>query len=275
MNFDLTKSSLLAALEISNDKKIKKFKNLHYLESHKTTLDIQNGKKIIDTVGSGLIDKLNNAKKHYEKQLILRDVLLIYIKKSKPGFMFRITGGRSYFLNYVSENFEQLLREAGLLKKIDFSKEGQAIFKWWDEISEFVRKLDKNKNLELGREGEKKTMIYEINKLKKLNINRNPSWDGFEDNLLGYDVKSWDEKLNEIFIEVKASSHPSGIFYLTRNEWNFSLSVKDRFLIHLWVQDQKQPRMISFQELNSKNYKIEDTSNAEWSNIKITPIKIN
>ena len=189
--------------------------------------------------------------------------------------MFRITGGRSYFLNYVSENFEQLLREAGLLEKIDFSKEGQAIFKWWDEISEFVRKLDKNKKLELGREGEKKTMIYEINKLKKLNIDRNPSWDGFEDNLLGYDVKSWDEELNEIFIEVKASSHSSGIFYLTRNEWNFSLSVKDSFLIHLWVQDQKQPRMISFQELNSKNYKIEDTSNAEWSNIKITPIKIN
>ena len=275
MNFILTKSSLLAALEISNDKKIKKFKNLHYLESHKTTLDIKNGKKIIETVGSDLIDKLNNTKKHYEKQLFLRDILMIYIKKSKPGFMFRITGGRSYFLNYVSENFEQLLREAGLLEKIDFSKEGQAIFKWWDEISEFVRKLDKNKKLELGREGEKKTMIYEINKLKKLNIDRNPSWDGFEDNLLGYDVKSWDEELNEIFIEVKASSHPSGIFYLTRNEWNFSLSVKDSFLIHLWVQDQKQPRMISFQELNSKNYKIEDTSNAEWSNIKITPIKIN
>ena len=275
MNFILTKSSLLAALEISNDKKIKKFENLHYLESHKTTLDIKNGKKIIETVGSDLIDKLNNTKKHYEKQLFLRDILMIYIKKSKPGFMFRITGGRSYFLNYVSENFEQLLREAGLLEKIDFSKEGQAIFKWWDEISEFVRKLDKNKKLELGREGEKKTMIYEINKLKKLNIDRNPSWDGFEDNLLGYDVKSWDKELNEIFIEVKASSHPSGIFYLTRNEWNFSLSVKDSFLIHLWVQDQKQPRMISFQELNSKNYKIEDTSNAEWSNIKITPIKIN
>ena len=46
---------------------------------------------------------------------------MIYIKKSKPGFMFRITGGRSYFLNYVSENFEQLLREAGLLEKIDFT----------------------------------------------------------------------------------------------------------------------------------------------------------
>ena len=275
MNFDFTKSSLLAALEISNDKKIKKFRNLNYLESHKTTLDIKNGKKIIETVGSNLIDKLNKAKKHYGKQLILRDILMIYIKKSKPGFMFRITGGRSYFLSYVSENFEQLLREAGLLEKIDFSKEGQAIFKWWDEVSEFVRKLDKNKKLELGREGEKKTMIYEASKLKKLNIDKNPSWDGFEDNLLGYDVKSWDEKLNEIFIEVKASSHSSGIFYLTRNEWNFSLSVKDSFLIHLWVQDKKKPRIISFEELNSKNYKIEDTSNAEWSNIKITPIKIN
>ena len=111
--------------------------------------------------------------------------------------------------------------------------------------------------------------------IPQLNIDKNPSWDGFEDNLLGYDVKSWDEKLNEIFIEVKASSHSSGIFYLTRNEWNFSLSVKDSFLIHLWIQDKKKPRIISFEELNSKNYKIEDTSNAEWSNIKITPIKIN
>ena len=124
MNFVLTKSSLLAALEISNDKKIKKFKNLHYLESHKTTLDIKNGKKIIETVGRDLIDKLNNTKKHYEKQLFLRDILITYIKKSKPGFMFIITGWRSYVLDDVSENFEQLLREAGHLEKIEFYKEG-------------------------------------------------------------------------------------------------------------------------------------------------------
>ena len=42
-----------------------------------------------------------------------------------------------------------------------------------------------------------------------------------------------------------------------------------------WIQDQEKPRIISFTQLQSKNYKVEDTSNAEWSDIKITPIKIN
>ena len=93
-----------------------------------------------------------------------------------------------------------------------------------------------------------------------------PPWDG---------VFVWDEDKNEIFIEVKSSRQPSGIFYLTRNEWNFSLSVKDSFLIHLWIQDQEKPRIISFTQLHSKNYTIEDASNAEWSDIKITPIKEN
>ena len=275
MDFNFTKSSLLAALEISKDKKIHKFQNLNYLESHKTTLDIKNGKKIIETVGNEIIEKLNNTENEYDRKIILREILMIYIKKAKPGFMIRVTGGRSFFLKFVSENFEQLLREAGLLEKIDLSNEGQIIRSWWDDVIDFVRRLDKDKKIELGREAEKKTMIYEEKKLKKLNINKTPFWAACEDNLLGYDVQSWDEDKNEIFIEVKSSRQPSGIFYLTRNEWNFSLSVKDSFLIHLWIQDQEKPRIISFTQLQSKNYKIEDASNAEWSDIKITPIKIN
>lgn len=275
MNINLTKSSLLAAQEIIRDKTIKQHKDLNYLESHKTTLDISNGKKIIDTLGSDIISEFNQAPKDSNRQLILRKILMSFIKKAKPGFMFRITGGRTYFLDYVSENFEQLLKEAGLLDKIDLSEEGQKISNWWDEVSEFVRKLDKVEKLDLGREGEKKTMIYEENKLKTLNIDKKPSWDSYEDNFLGYDIQSWDKDINKIFIEVKAASHPSGLFFLTRNEWNFSISVKDSFFIHVWIQDQKKPRIISFRELNSKNYKIEDASNAAWSDIKITPIKIN
>jgi hypothetical protein len=118
-------------------------------------------------------------------------------------------------------------------------------------------------------------MVYEESKLKTLNIDKKPSWDSYEDNFLGYDIQSWDKDINKIFIEVKAASHSSGLFFLTRNEWNFSISVKDGFFIHVWIQDQKKPRIISFRELNSKNYKIEDASNAAWSDIKITPIKIN
>ena len=108
MNINLTKSSLLAAQEIIRDKTIKQHKDLNYLESHKTTLDISNGKKIIDTLGSDIISEFNQAPKDSNRQLILRKILMSFIKKAKPGFMFRITGGRTYFLDYVSENFEQL-----------------------------------------------------------------------------------------------------------------------------------------------------------------------
>ena len=275
MEFNFTKSSLLAALEISKDKNIHKFNNLNYLESHKTTLDIKNGKKIIEIVGNEIIDKLNNTLQESDRKIILREILMIYIKKAKPGFMIRILGARSHFLEFVSENFEQLLREAGLLETIDLSKEGQIIRAWWDDFEDFVRKLDKDKKIELGREAEEKTMIFEEKKLKRLNISKKPFWAAYENNLLGYDVKSWNEDKDEIFIEVKSSRHPSGIFYLTRNEWNFSKSVKDRFLIHLWIQDNEKPKIISYTQLQSKSYKIEDASNAEWSDIKITPIKIN
>ena len=45
MAISLNKSSLLAAEEIINDPNFLKFKNLNYLESYKTTLDIKTGKR--------------------------------------------------------------------------------------------------------------------------------------------------------------------------------------------------------------------------------------
>lgn len=275
MSFLFNKSSLLASIEIINDKNFKKYKNLTYLESQKTTLDIKNGRKIIDILGTKLLKKYNDFSNYKERKYILREILALYLKKAKPGFMFRITGGRLYFLEFVSENFEQLLKEAGLLDKIDFTVEGSKIRNWWDDLSEFIRKLDKSAKLDLGRAGEEKTIRFEEKKLRKLKISKKPSWDGFENNLLGYDVQSWRTNSKKIYIEVKASSYSNGTFFLTRNEWNFSISVKDDFMIHLWIQDNSKPRIITFQELHSKNYKIEDVSNAEWSKIKIVPVKIN
>ena len=55
MPYSLNKSSLLAALEILNDKHFNKYKDLNFIESQKTTLDIRNGKKILDNLGVDLI----------------------------------------------------------------------------------------------------------------------------------------------------------------------------------------------------------------------------
>ena len=60
----------------------------------------------------------------------------------------------------------------------------------WNKIS----------TLDIGREGEIKTIKFEEAKLKKLKINKKPSWDGFENNLLGYDVQSWKTNYKKIYI---------------------------------------------------------------------------
>ena len=159
--------------------------------------------------------------------------------------------------------------------EINLSKKGKEICHWWDSLSDFVRDLEDDKKLELGREGEEKTILYEINKLKKFNIQKKPKWISYEDNRAGYDVLSWDKNQNEIFIEVKSTNNSNGLFYLTKWEWRVSIAKKDNYFIHIWVQDRKEPWIITYKELNSKNYKIEDSSNAEWDTIKVTPILIN
>ena len=76
MPYSLNKSSLLAALEILNDKHFNKYKDLNFIESQKTTLDIRNGKKILDNLGVDLIQKYNRTKDKIESQFLLREILL-------------------------------------------------------------------------------------------------------------------------------------------------------------------------------------------------------
>ena len=199
MKIALSKSSLLAAIEISKDKGILNFKDFKYLESIKNSFDIKNGKQLIKIIGLEKIQELNNNTFH-NYQLVLREILMKYLKNEKPGFLLRVTSGRERFLDYIDENFEQLLNEAGLYDNIDLTKEGREIGVWWDSLSEFVRDLEKDRLLDLGRDGEEKTIQYEIEKLKKLNIQKTPKWISYEDNSAGYDVLSWDNEKKEHFI---------------------------------------------------------------------------
>jgi hypothetical protein len=272
MTTTLDKSSLLAAIEISKNQEILKNKDLNYLESFKTTLNLSGGKKILKLIGPKMISRLNNRVNDDEYRKNLREVLNKYLKLEKPGFLLRITGGRDYFLNFIDENFEQILNDAGLYDEINLDKEGEKIRYWWDDLSDFVRELVDDKKLILGREGEKKTLLYEIDKLNKLHIKKKPRWISYEDNTAGFDILSWDENENEIFLEVKTTNNSNGLFYLTKNEWRFSISKKKKYFIYVWIQDQSEPKIITYDELNSNKFKIEDSSNAEWQTIKVTPI---
>ena len=43
--------------------------------------------------------------------------------------------------------------------------------------------------------------------------NKKPYWASLDNNLVGYDIESWDEKNNKIFIEAKSSGHNDGTFF--------------------------------------------------------------
>ena len=267
---ELTTSSMLAAQELAKDINLSSAKDFQYLENYKYTLDFTNGKKLIEAIGNSLFDKIKEQKDIADIQRVRRAIIMKFLKDVKPPYIFAIPKGSFHFLNCISENFRQVFEDAKLLIAIDdLSNESREIREWWDDISNFVRTLAKNEKLELGRNGEEKTFNYEVEKLNKLKINKKPKWDGFYDNMLGYDIQSWDNKSNKIFIEAKASSSFDGKFHLSRNQWNFSVSEQNAYFIYVWIQNKTVPRIINFKELES--YILEDKKSTEWKEILITP----
>ena len=274
MIIEITKSSMLAAQELEKDTNLLSAKDSRYLENFKYSLDFTNGEKLIQAIGNSLFNKINKQIDIIDTQRVQREIIMKFLKDVRPPYIFAIPKGSFHFLNCISENFRQVFQDAGLLIAIDnLSNESREIREWWDDISNFVRTLAKNEKLELGRNGEEKTFNYEVEKLNKLKINKTPKWDGFYDNMLGYDIQSWDNKSNKIFIEAKASSYSDGKFHLSRNQWNFSISEQDAYFIYVWIQNKTVPRIINFKELES--YILEDKKSTEWKEILITPKAIN
>ena len=173
MKLILSKSAIEAAILIAEDKEILDVKNRKYIESVNSTLDYTEGKKLIELLGEKIILKYLKEKIE-NKKLILREILKEYLIKAKPGFFFHIIKGRNIFLDYINENIYQLFNEADLFRKADESEEFKLIYKWWDEINSLVRKINNEKNVELGRTGELKSLEFESKKLINLKSNKTP-----------------------------------------------------------------------------------------------------
>ena len=66
---------------------------------------------------------------------------------------------------------------------------------------------------------------------------REPIWQGFESNLIGYDVLSVVDKRNNnlLLIEVKTSDTAQKLasFHISENEWQVSISSRN-YIFHLW-----------------------------------------
>ena len=85
----------------------------------------------------------------------------------------------------------------------------------------------------IGRAGEYMVFSRETEKLKTLGINKKAELIAGADDTAGYDIKSYDENGNEIYIEVKTT--PKGIdepFYISANEARCSILNSNKYYLY-------------------------------------------
>jgi len=268
---DISKSSLDAAIMISENSKIiiqtKQFNDYYF-----SSVDYLAGKNLCENLGREIFKKYNQEKDQKKRKKFLRNIISKFFKLNKPSSLLALPYGPLHFFDRLSEDFNQILDYAGLLD-ISSNSPSDEIIEWWDDLADFSRSLIDNKKIKSGRSGEKKTLEFEKKKLKNHNLNLSPTWDGFWDNKLGYDVKSWDYNKNIIFIEAKSSKEKNGTFFFTKNEWKCAISEKNNYFVYIWIQENVKPQIMNFDELKKKVIKFQEISSEgeQWEIIKINP----
>ena len=102
-----------------------------------------------------------------------------------------------------------------------------------------AKKRRSDRSAFIGRKGEKIVFDFEKEKLKKINLNNlseKVRWHAELNEKPGYDITSFDDKGDEIFIEVKSSSGKTiNDVDLTKNEIMsmFNKKTKEKFYIYL------------------------------------------
>ena len=267
MNFSFTKSSLLAAQKIAVDPQYFNGEKA-FLESSNSFLDSINGEKVFKLIGGELLNNLSNSSTNDVHKKNLREIIKKYLKNEKPNFISNIQDGYDNMKEYINdENILQIFSEAGLFDEFDNEIEfNNEILEWWREMMQFSRDLNSENKTKTGIAGEIKSFNYELKRLQKLGIKKNDAH---------YDVLSWDESSNPIYIEAKNTENnndPS--FWLSRAQYIFSQN-HDNFLIHFWFPDLKKPKKITGKDLKSKGYKIDDAEYAKWGKMHIFPPMLN
>ncbi len=168
------------------------------------------------------------------RQEQLRETLKRLIVRLKPFWARLAHLGRMRILQAVSEDQRQCLELAGLLG----TPPSDTAVDWWDNLSAFSRAENERRKVEIGREGERRTIVHESQRLKDEGISREPIWIALEDNRAGFDVKSFQRssggKIEELRIEVKSASYSPIHFFLTRSEWNVASREPALHIFHIW-----------------------------------------
>lgn len=197
----------------------------------------------------------------------LRSSIAFLIDREQPWWRKLFPSGRSHVAGALSENEWQAFSDAGLFE----SPPSPAVMAWWYAIQSKVRAEQDTTLSEQGGGAELLTLDFEIKRLQALGISAKPELRGFEDNSLGYDVKSFDPGADSPvarLIEVKSSHSSPPRIFLPRREWTAALKYGAAFRFYLWWGP--APKLAVFTTKQMATHIPQDHGEGEWQEVEIT-----
>lgn len=192
----------------------------------------------------------------------LRELLSSLVLQVAPSWRWLVPLGRGFLAEHLSAEARQVFEAAGLYGPAGDS----AIREWWDRLAHTIRGASDDSRVAAGRRGEELTVTYER---AALNAAGRPDLlveaVGFEDNTLGYDVRSFVIGKGDCrpkYIEVKAGADSPLRFFLTRNEWRAAERHTSDYWLHAWHLPTRTLTEISFMELST--HVPADRGRGEW-----------
>lgn len=174
--------------------------------------------------------------------------------------------GRKHVLQAMGVNGVQCLRSAGLLGSDARATE------WWDALASANRGERDARLLAQGREGERRSLAYERNRLQKEDISSSPVWVAVDDNTVGYDILSFarhDGREVNRLIEVKTTNADVPRMILSRNEWNTAAQYGAAFEFHLWNLRNDTLTIFSVEDI--RPHIPTDNGDGKWGSVEIRP----
>ena len=180
-----------------------------------------------------LVEIPNKVILENEKTLLDKKILFMKDIKSSAG-----PRSRSYIIAILAFKYEGLIRINSRPLSIEFCERDELEFRFEHERKLSPEELEEILKLqrEIGDKAENIVINYEKEKLRKCkltNLIDKIMWTSRTDCTAGYDIRSFDEQGNQIYIEVKGTVYEtSEIFKLTGNELNRAKKEGDRYFIY-------------------------------------------
>ena len=244
----------------------------------KTSIESENRFAFIRESNPSLLhldwDGAENWNKLIESEIIIADLNAIcrhaasIFILNNPVLLELVTYGRDALFSNLTEDELQVFRNGRLLDKIPT----QQVVEWWDDIR-FRGRTKLNQNLlSQGREAERWTIEFEIEKISHLGEDFKPIWVALDGDHFGYDILSYRPNATyvplAVLIEVKSFANPlKPQFYVTRNEWEKAIETGSNYIFFIWCMYTKTHRVFSHEEIEPHIPKNRGAGN--WQNVLI------